>query len=199
MPIYRWQSGAEVAKEIISWWRGAPDRPSVLFCYAFGKAQRVLAELQRLGIEETVLLHGAVDRLMGPYREAGVAMPPTMALSQLPKDESLAGRLVIAPPAAHRSRGLSRLAKAQNGFVSGWMAVRGARRRRGYGRGFVMSDHADWSGLVRTVQESQAQQVYVTHGQSAVLSRYLKEEEGISAEPLEGAFEAERFDEEETP
>ena len=199
LPIYRWQSGAEVAQEIISWWRGAPDRPSVLFCYAFGKAQRVLAELQRLGIEETVLLHGAVDRLMGPYREAGVAMPATMALSPLPKGESLAGRLVIAPPAAHRSRGLSRLAKAQNGFVSGWMAVRGARRRRGYGRGFVMSDHADWSGLVRTVHESQAEQVYVTHGQSAVLSRYLQEVEGISAEPLEGAFEAERFDEEETP
>jgi putative mRNA 3-end processing factor len=171
----------------------------VLFCYAFGKAQRVLAELHRLGVRDEVLLHGAVDRLMAPYQEAGVAMPPTMALSQLSKGESLAGRLVIAPPAAHRSRGMSRWAKAQNGFVSGWMAVRGARRRRGYGRGFVMSDHADWSGLVRTVRESQAQQVYVTHGQSTVLSRYLKEVEGISAEPLEGAFEAERFDEEETP
>ena len=159
----------------------------------------MLAELHQLGVEDTVLLHGAVDRLMGPYREAGVAMPPTMPLSQVPKGESLAGRLVIAPPAAHRSRGMARLAKAQNGFVSGWMAVRGARRRRGYGRGFVMSDHADWAGLVRSVQESRAQQVYVTHGQSTVLSRYLREMEGINAEPLEGAFEAERFDEEETP
>jgi putative mRNA 3-end processing factor len=105
--------------------------------------------------------------------------------------------LLIAPPAAHRSRGLGRFAKAQTGFVSGWMAVRGARRRRGYGKGFVMSDHADWAGLLRSVRESQAQQVYVTHGQSNVLARYLREVEGISAEPLEGHFEAERFEDDE--
>jgi putative mRNA 3-end processing factor len=77
------------------------------------------------------------------------------------------------------------------------MAVRGARRRRGYGRGFVMSDHADWAGLLQSVRESRAQQVYVTHGQSNVLARYLQEVEGISAEPLEGHFEAERFDDDE--
>jgi putative mRNA 3-end processing factor len=153
--------------------------------------------LHRLGVSDEVLLHGAVDRLMGPYREAGVAMPPTRPLAQLERGADLAGRLLIAPPAAHRSRGLGRFAKAQNGFVSGWMAVRGARRRRGYGRGFVMSDHADWAGLLQSVTGSQAQQVYVTHGQSNVLARYLQEVEGISAEPLEGHFEAERFDEEE--
>jgi putative mRNA 3-end processing factor len=78
------------------------------------------------------------------------------------------------------------------------MAVRGARRRRGYGKGFVMSDHADWAGLMQSVRESQAQQVYVTHGQSSVLARYLREVEGISAEPLEGHFEAERFDDDGT-
>ena len=197
LPIYRWQSGAEVAAEILEWWRRAPDRPSVLFCYAFGKAQRVLAELHRLGVNDAVLLHGAVERLMAPYREAGVAMPPTQRLAELDRKADLAGRLLIAPPAAHRSRGLGRFAKAQTGFVSGWMAVRGARRRRGYGKGFVMSDHADWAGLLRSVRESQAQQVYVTHGQSNVLARYLREVEGISAEPLEGHFEAERFEDDE--
>ena len=199
LPIYRWQSGAAVAAEILQWWRSAPDRPSVLFCYAFGKAQRVLAELYRLGVRDEVLLHGAVERLMAPYLEAGVAMPPSRPLAQLERGADLAGRLLIAPPAAHRSRGLGRFAKAQNGFVSGWMAVRGARRRRGYGKGFVMSDHADWAGLLRSVGESQAQQVYVTHGQSAVLARYLREVEGINAEPLEGHFEAERFDDDDTP
>jgi len=74
------------------------------------------------------------------------------------------------------------------------MAVRGARRRRGTGHGFVLSDHADWPGLLRSVRESGAQQVYVTHGQSSVLARSLREVEGIAAEPLEGAFEAERFE-----
>lgn len=194
LPIYRWRSGAAVAQEIVDWWRGAADRPSLLLCYAFGKAQRVLAELHRLGIRDEVLLHGSVQQLMEPYREAQVAMPPTRPLAELPRGTPLEGRLVIAPPGALRGRGLSRLKTPQTAFVSGWMAVRGARRRRGTGRGFVLSDHADWPGLLRSVRDSGARQVYVTHGQSNVLARYLREVEGITAEPLEGAFEAERFE-----
>ena len=194
LPIYRWRSGGAVAQEIVDWWRSAADRPSLLLCYAFGKAQRVLSELHRLGIDDEVLLHGSVEALMAPYREAGVAMPPTRPLAELPRGAALEGRLVVAPPGALRGLGLARLRNAQSAFVSGWMAVRGARRRRGTGRGFVLSDHADWPGLLRTVRDSGARQVYVTHGQSSVLARYLREVEGVAAEPLEGAFEAERFE-----
>jgi putative mRNA 3-end processing factor len=192
LPIYRWRPGAEVAGEILHWWRAAPERPSLLFAYAFGKAQRILAELQAIGVREEVLLHGAVDNLMEPYRQAGVALPPTRAVSSLERGESLAGRLVIAPPSAHRSAWMRRFRQPQTAFVSGWMAVRGARRRRGYGRGFVLSDHADWRGLLDSVRQSQARQIYVTHGNAAVLARYLTEVEGLAAEPLEGSFTAER-------
>ena len=187
LPIYRWQSGAEVAGEILSWWQAAPERPSLLFAYAFGKAQRLLAELAAIGVTEEVLLHGAVEALMPAYREAGVRLPPTLPVSAIPKGESLAGRLVIAPPSAHRSVWMKRFKLPQTAFVSGWMAVRGARRRRGYERGFVLSDHADWTGLILSVQQSGAGQVYVTHGNSDGLARYLSEVEGISAEPLEGS------------
>ncbi|MDP4831598.1 MAG: DNA ligase-associated DEXH box helicase, partial [Cyanobium sp. MAG_185] len=186
LPIYRWQSGAEVAGEILSWWQAAPERPSLLFAYAFGKAQRLLAELAAIGVTNEVLLHGAVEALMPAYREAGVRLPPTLPVSAIAKGESLAGRLVIAPPSAHRSLWMKRFKLPQTAFVSGWMAVRGARRRRGYERGFVLSDHADWPGLIRSVQQSGARQVYVTHGNSDGLARYLSEVEGISAEPLEG-------------
>jgi putative mRNA 3-end processing factor len=192
LPVYRWQPGASVASAILRWWRGAPERPSILFCYAFGKAQRVLAELHGLGIEEEVLLHGAVQALMAPYREQGVAMVPTRPLSELPCGDSLAGRLVIAPPSAHRSPWMGRFRLPQTAFASGWMAVRGARRRGGYERGFVLSDHADWAGLLRTVRQSGARQVYVTHGQNDVLARYLREVEGIAAAPLQGGFASER-------
>jgi putative mRNA 3-end processing factor len=192
LPIYRWQPGASVAAAIARWWRETPERPSILFCYAFGKAQRVLAELHGLGIEEEVLLHGAVQALMAPYREQGVAMVPTRPLSELPCGDSLAGRLVIAPPSAHRSPWMGRFRLPQTAFASGWMAVRGARRRGGYERGFVLSDHADWDGLLRTVRDSGARQVYVTHGQNDVLARYLREVEGIAASPLQGGFAAER-------
>ncbi|MEB3172627.1 MAG: ligase-associated DNA damage response exonuclease [Cyanobacteriota bacterium] len=192
LPIYRWQSGAAVAGEILRWWQAAPERPSLLFCYAFGKAQRVLAELAALGVGDEILLHGAVEALMAPYREAGVRLPPTRAVSSLERKADLAGRLVIAPPSAHRSVWMKRFKAPQTAFVSGWMAVRGARRRRGYERGFVLSDHADWNGLISSVRESGARQVYVTHGNSDGLARYLREVEGIAAEPLEQGFAAHR-------
>jgi len=158
----------------------------MLFAYAFGKAQRLLAELAAIGVKDEILLHGAVEALMPAYREAGVRLPPTLPVSAIAKGESLAGRLVIAPPSAHRSVWMKRFKLPQTAFVSGWMAVRGARRRRGYERGFVMSDHADWPGLIQSVQQSCARQVYVTHGNSDGLARYLSEVEGISAEPLAG-------------
>ena len=194
LPIYRWPPGAQVAAEIRDWWQACPQRPSVLFCYAFGKAQRILAELHALGVEQEVLLHGAVAALIEPYRQQGIAMLPTRPLSELPRDEPLEGRLVLAPPAAQSSAWMKRLRGAQTGFASGWMAVRGARRRRGCERGFVLSDHADWPALLATARQSGARQVYVTHGQSEVLARYLREVEGIAAEPLQGGGLAERGD-----
>jgi putative mRNA 3-end processing factor len=203
LPIYRWQSGAAVAREILAWWQAAPERPSILFAYAFGKAQRLLAELAAIGVGQAgqpggegneILLHGAVEALMPAYREAAVPLPPTRPASAIGKGDSLAGRLVIAPPSAHRSPWMTRFKLPQTAFVSGWMAVRGARRRRGYERGFVLSDHADWPGLIRSVMGSGARQVYVTHGNSHGLARYLREVEGISAEPLEGDFQRERND-----
>ena len=188
MPIYRWSSGASVAKDIHTWWRGDSDHASILFCYAFGKAQRLMAELSAIGVNDEVLLHGAVETITRHYREAGIAMTPSRPVSEIPKSESLAGRLILAPPSAHRSSWMRRFRSPQTGFASGWMAVRGARRRRGYERGFVLSDHADWPGLIRTIRESGASKVYVTHGQSDVLARYLREVEAIDAEPLDTLF-----------
>ena len=191
LPIYRWQTGTEIAEEIRAWWQGDRQRPSLLFCYAFGKAQRLMAELNAIGVDDEVLLHGAVETVTRHYRAAAVPMTPSRPVSDLPRSDTLAGRLVLAPPSAHRSSWMRRFRSPQTGFASGWMAVRGARRRRGYERGFVLSDHADWPGLIQTVRQSGARKVYVTHGQSDVLARYLREVEGIEAEPLETLFEGE--------
>jgi len=191
LPIYRWPPGEQVAADVLRWWREAPERASLLFCYAFGKAQRLLAELHQLGVGDTVLLHGAMVPITQAYRDEGIAMVPTEALSSLPRNADLCGRLVLAPPSAHRSPWMKRFKAPQTGFASGWMAVRGARRRRGYERGFVLSDHADWPSLLQTVRQSGAQQVYVTHGQCDVLARYLSEVEGIASEPLSTLFEGE--------
>ena len=147
---------------------------SVVFAYALGKAQRVLAELLAF-TTEPVYAHGAVLPLVEEYRRAGIAMVPTLPVEKTRKAD-YAGALVIAPPSAAGTPWMRRFGDAATGFCSGWMRIRGARRRRGYDRGFVLSDHADWPALLQTVRDSQARKVLLTHGYSDALVRYLCEQ-----------------------
>lgn len=183
-PVYRWPDTTEVAGEIHAWWRecAAAGRPAVLFSYALGKAQRILAELTH-HTGGPVLLHGAMVDLVRIYREAGVEMVETIPVSEFSPKHDFAGALVLAPPSAAGSKWLRRFKNASTGFASGWMQIRGNRRRRGYDRGFVISDHADWPSLVRTVEDCGARRVLATHGNTDVLVRHLTER-GIVAEPL---------------
>jgi putative mRNA 3-end processing factor len=192
LPVYRWDDPASVAAEIHQWWQQAKadGQTAVLFCYALGKAQRVLAELHRLS-DETALLHGAMTPLVKAYRKAGIAMLPTLPVGNPPKGTDFAGRLVLAPPGAAGTPWMRRFAPYTTGFVSGWMRLRGTRRRKAYDRGFVMSDHADWPGLIRTIDDSGARRVLATHGNSDTLVAYLRER-GLVAEALETAFEGEQ-------
>jgi putative mRNA 3-end processing factor len=190
LPIYRWDAGSDIARRITDWWQADPERPSILFCYAFGKAQRILAELAGF-TDRPIYVHGAIHALTEIYRQQGVAMLPTIPTSEMPSTHPYSGELVLAPPSAHRSSWMKRFKHPQTAFASGWMAVRGARRRRGYERGFVLSDHVDWPGLMQTVKDTQAQTVYVTHGQSEVVSRYLNETLDLKAMPLDTLFEGE--------
>lgn len=201
LPIYRWPSPATVAREIRDWWLEcrADGRTALLGCYALGKSQRVLAELARLtdAEKEPVHLHGAVASVVDAYREAGVPLPATERVI-LPSETGGRGKraalregsLVLAPPSALGSTWATRFGPVSTALASGWMAVRGTRRRRNVDRGFVLSDHADWPGLVDTAKETGAGRVLVTHGDTAPLVRYLGEH-GIAAAPLATQYEGE--------
>ncbi len=184
LPVYRWPPMTQVVDELLAWWDECARRqvPAVLFCYALGKAQRLLAELAERS-ERTVYLHGAMLRLVAAYRDAGVRMLPTEAVSDEASGRNFAGELILAPPSAAGSPWMKRFAKASTGFASGWMQIRGNRRRRGYDRGFVVSDHADWPGLLQSIKDSGASRIYVTHGDGDALIRHLREL-GHDAQPL---------------
>ncbi|MCU0760159.1 MAG: ligase-associated DNA damage response exonuclease [Steroidobacteraceae bacterium] len=190
LPVYRWTPTAAVAAEIHAWWMANRERglASVLFAYALGKAQRVLAELAAL-THEPVYVHGAVASLVESYREAGVAMLPTLA-PEATRRAGYAGALVLAPPSASGSPWMRRFGEAATGFCSGWMRVRGDRRRRGYDRGFVLSDHADWPSLLRTFRDTGARRILLTHGHTETMCRYLREQ-GIDAAALATDYGAE--------
>lgn len=194
LPIFRWDDAREVAEDMLRWWDAnrAVGRSAVLFCYALGKAQRILAELARL-TDRSAFIHGALHGLVEAYRDAGVKMLPTQLVSEVEKGTSFAGALVLAPPSAGGSTWMRRFGEAETGFASGWMRVRGNRRRRGFDRGFVLSDHADWRALLRTVADTGAERVLTTHGSAEPLARYLREQ-GVDASPLATPFEGEAED-----
>jgi putative mRNA 3-end processing factor len=180
-----------VVDEIEAWWAGnrAEGKASVLCAYALGKAQRILAELGRRDAPE-VRVHGAIETLLEPYREAGIRLAPTRPVGPRQRGESFKDALILAPPSAAGSTWMRRFGDASTGFASGWMRVRGNRRRRGYDRGFVLSDHVDWPDLLLTIRESGANKVYATHGYSDTLARYLAGT-GLAAEPLATLYEGE--------
>ena len=192
LPIYRWAPASEVAREALAWWAEgrAAGRASVIFCYALGKAQRLLAELGPLPDGQPVLTHGAVEALVACYREAGVALPPTAQVTADFKREAARGALVLAPPSAAGTPWMRRFAPYETAFASGWMRLRGARRRRSVDRGLVLSDHADWPALWQTVRDSGAERVLATHGYADIFARALRDA-GLDARPLETAFEGE--------
>ena len=181
LPVYRWPATAGVARDIVSWRQEceANGEAAILYCYALGKAQRVLAELAA-HTDRPAWLHGAVDAGVQVYRNAGVAMLDTCRVADEPRGADFAGELVIAPPSAAGSPWVRRFSRAQQGFASGWMSIRGNRRRRNLDRGFVVSDHADWPALLRTVRETGATRVIATHGDSDALVRVLRDS-GVDA------------------
>lgn len=182
LPIYRWSSPERVFASINDWWRtnAARGRTTVLLAYAFGKAQRILA-----GLDASIGPIGIHASLAGPtevYRADGRPIPKVLRAGPATAAELAGAGLVVCPPSASGTPWIRRFAGPDGlrlGFVSGWMQVRGRRRWQSVDRGFVLSDHADWDGLLRTVRASGARRVGVTHGSTAVLARYLRESMGL--------------------
>ncbi|KAF3361655.1 hypothetical protein PHSC3_001778 [Chlamydiales bacterium STE3] len=195
LPIYHWQSSEEIAQEIYAWWQNnaQENQPSLLFCYALGKTQRLLSLLHKL-THQDIYIHGTIAPINACYAKRGVKLPNCHVVTQAEKDKDFSQDLILAPLSGFRSLWMRRFKNAKTGFASGWMKVRGARRRRGFDKGFALSDHADWESLIRTVKETKATTVWVTHGDKEVFSRYLVENEGIKAIPLSGFHQEETED-----
>ena len=174
-PQFVWPDTAAVVGNIVRWWHINRERGknSVLFCYALGKAQRVLAEM--LGhTREPVHVHGEIATLVEVYRAAGIDMVPTVPVTATSAAQ-LQGALVMATPAMSRASWLRRLGSGTRAFCSGWMLLEGESRRRGYDVGFVVSDHADWPALVNTCRESRAGRIRLMHGRTDQLAAHLVE------------------------
>jgi putative mRNA 3-end processing factor len=187
LPIYRWRPQSEIFADINSWWRinAAKNSPCVLFCYALGKAQRLISGLDpEIG---PILSHGAVEPITQLYRNAGVQLPPTQYVGSCSDKSQLGRSIILAPPSVQGTPWIKRFGDYADGFASGWMQIRGTKRRRGVDRGFVLSDHADWPGLNQAIKATGAGRIFVTHGQINVLVRWLREQ-GWDAQGFQTEF-----------
>ena len=191
LPIYRWSSQAETFTGMGEWWRSNREagRATIVFAYALGKAQRVLAGLADIAQGE-FYTHGAVERLNRDYRDAGIRLPHTTYAGSVSRGHDWTGALIVAPPSAAGSTWLRRFGAASTAFASGWMRVRGARRRRSVDRGFVLSDHVDWPALMSAIDATGASRVLVTHGYRDPVVRALRER-GLQADSLASRWEGE--------
>lgn len=186
LPIFRWQPQAQIARQIADWWHAnrAAGKTSILAAYGLGKAQRLMTMLPQIG---PVLTHGAVEATTAILRAQGYPLPSTLQVTRDVDAKTHPGALVIAPPSALGTSWARRFGPQEAAFASGWMALRGIRRRRGYGTGFVISDHADWPGLNTAIAATGASRVFVTHGYTAPFRRWL-EDQGYQAGVVQTEF-----------
>jgi len=185
LPIYRWQPQEMVFESINQWWRRCRDEGKccLLYGYAVGKSQRLLA-----GLDPTIgkiYCHGAVEKGIEAYRRTGIALPKTTYVGSISGKHDWRGAMVVAVPSVHGTAWTKRFGRTSTAMASGWMAVRGARRRRSVDRGFVLSDHVDWPSLLTAIDACNPETVWVTHGYSAAVARYLTEN-GREARVLDG-------------
>jgi len=187
LPIYKWKKQSIVYSDIQNWVRNNQEanKASVIIAYSLGKAQRVIEAVSE--ITDDIYAHGAVYNVQQTLINAG---HPLHAVKKVEADASKSlyrKAVIVAPSGAEGSPWIKRFTPFSLAICSGWMQVRGNARRKNADRGFVLSDHADWDGLLSAVKETEAGKVFVTHGFQAAFSKYL-DESGIPAAEVKTAY-----------
>jgi putative mRNA 3-end processing factor len=176
LPIYRWPSPESVFQSVNAWWRSSRDEGKccLLYGYAVGKSQRLLANLDAsIG---PIYCHGAVEKGNQAYRRSDVKLPETIYVGSIASKHDWCGAMVLAVPSSHGTSWTKRFGRCSTAMASGWMAVRGARRQKSVDRGFVLSDHVDWPSLLTAISQCNPDTVWLTHGYTATVARYLQEQ-----------------------
>ncbi|WP_010521074.1 ligase-associated DNA damage response exonuclease [Aquimarina agarivorans] len=189
LPAFKWTPQQQVYAAINNWWAAnkAEGNTSVLFGYSLGKAQRLLSGLNpEVG---KIYTHAAIENMTNVIRLM-VDFPKTHLITRDTTKKELKGNLVLAPPSAHGSPWILKMTPFVTGSASGWMAFRGARRRRAIDKGFVLSDHCDWQGLLSAIKATEATKIITTHGYTDIFSKYLREQ-GYDARTEKTQYEGE--------
>jgi putative mRNA 3-end processing factor len=183
LPVFRHgDPKAEVAKLLHSVTL-FPERAHLVGAYSLGKAQRVIALIRQAGYHAPIYLHGAMEKITGYYAHHGIALGELQLVRGTSK-ASLAGTITLCPPSALNDLWARRFPDPVAAFASGWMRVRARARQQGVALPLVISDHADWDGLIATIAATGAGEIWVTHGQEDALVHWCTTR-GLKALPLD--------------
>lgn len=197
LPAFKWQPQQQVMDDVNAWCaqNNASGNTSVIFAYSLGKAQRLIKHIDTAHMK--IYCHGAVYKMTEVLR-GFIDFPPTYLITRETTKEELAGNIVIAPPSAHGTTWLRKMVPYVTASASGWMTFRGARRRRAVDKGFVLSDHCDWDGLLQSIDATGCENVITTHGYQEIFARYLREVKGLNAISERTQYEGENLNEKES-
>ena len=180
LPIFKWEDTHQNALDISKWVDSSPNKASILFCYSLGKAQRLLNEISKTNYNKNIYTHNSIHKLNKCYEKLGINIVDTKIFDKKHNINQFKGNLILLPPSLNKGSFLKNFKEYQTGFASGWMSIRALRKRSGYDKGFAISDHADWEAILKTVEESEAKNVFFHHGDSEALKRYLNEKNSIN-------------------
>lgn len=183
LPIYTFQEPQIIFNDINQWWRknATEDHNTIVLGYALGKSQTILHSLHEdIG---DIYLHGAVANVNDALKEIAFHFPGKR-IGEATDAKKIKGALVCAPPSALNTAWLKKFSPYRIAMCSGWMALRGTRRRYGVDKGFVLSDHCDWKQLNDAVTGTGAENIYVTHGYETPYVKWLKEKYALNAQEV---------------
>lgn len=186
LPIYNWLSVEEQENQMKNWveQNRRNGKTSVFIGYSLGKSQRIMKALEGLG---ELNVHYSIAKLNEAYESVGVKLPDYNTIDLRDDKKQLDGKIILLPPALVDNPATKKIPNMAYAICSGWMQIRGARRWRSADAGFAISDHADWQGLLTAIKATEAEKVYVTHGQTAIFSKYLNEI-GIASEEVKTEY-----------
>ncbi len=184
LPVFRHPEADDEIDRLIRSAVQFPERAHLVGAYSLGKAQRVIRLLRDRGYDGTIFIHGALAKLCDYYAGSGIDLGDLApATVETGRKGDFAGAVVVAPPSALADRWARRFPDPVACFASGWMRVRQRARQRGVELPLILSDHADWDELTKTIATIAPEEVWVTHGREEALVRWCALQ-GISARPL---------------
>ncbi len=176
-----------VESDLLNWVEfSLSEGPVALGGYDFGKAQELIALVNRLKVE--VAVSDRIADIADVYRRAGVKLA-YRRISELSESEQKDPRVYVLPrgwlkPPLEESVSWLGQTGMRTAYCSGWCTIYDFTRSYGLDAQFPLSDHADFDALLNFVDACRPKRVYTVFSHPVDLAKEIERRLRIPAEPL---------------